>query len=1370
MSRRRSSTAGPGTVKAERRATLSAEVGGRVAALPAKKGKRVRAGDVLLRVVDGDYQAQLAVQESALVSAKAAEREACQSAAQAARELARNENLARDQLVSLDDLDKLRTARDMSAASCDAARARVGQAAATVDAARVTLEKTVLKAPFDGVIADVTTEVGEWITPSPPGLPIPPVIEILDTSGIYVSAPLDEVDVAKVRTGLPVRITLDAYPGRSFAGVVTRVAPFVLDVKEQNRTFDVEAVFDDAAFAATLKPGLSADVTVVLRTVENVLRIPGYALLEGDHVLVLRGGRLVRVPVKTALKNWDFVEIDRRALGGGSRRRLARPGGSEGGRPGRDRRHAGPGEVIELQGLSRTYLVGDRPVHALRDVTLTVPDGDYVSVMGPSGSGKSTLLNVLGCLDRPDSGSYRLDGREVARLSDAELTLVRRHRIGFVFQTFHLVPRLSALGERRAADDLRGRGEGGARRAREEGARRRRPLAPRRAPPRAALRGGAAAGGDRAGRRHGAVDPPRRRADGESGHGFRRRDRATSGDDERRRPDARRRHPRPRHRRARPPPGPARGRRRGGGGAALRGDDLFRFAFSGLRGHRFRASLSLLGVAIGVASVIVLTSLGQGARDYVTGEFMGLGTNLLIVLPGKTTTTGMIPAIGGTTHDLTLADAEAIRRRVRQARYVAPIGIGTAPVKFGGKSRDATVFGTTWEMEPVRRFHVALGRYLPQGEAERAQSVCVLGAKIRTELFGAANPVGEILRIGEERYRVIGVMAPRGRGARVQLRRGGPHPHRPEHEDVQPAVDLPDADRGDLPRGDGGGEERGHLPHQGAPRGRGGHHGPHSGLSRLDLRQDPRRPHGGALRDRRDLPLGRRDPDHERHARLGVGKDTRDRASQGGRRGIGAGAGGLPRRGGAPFDLGRRGRTRRRDRYGPARLGRLPRLHRLTPALGRGGGSSGLARRRAPLRGAPGAAGFASRPGGGPFEALMSLRDLFRLAVASVAAHRLRSALTTLGIVVGIASVILLTSLGEGTRSYVLAEFSQFGTHLLSVTPGRVKTQGIPGAVGGTTHLLTVDDAGAMLRVPGVLKTVPVSFGTARVVARERARSVFVYGVTSDATEVWRYRVAQGRFLPPGDPSRGAPLAVLGPKLNRELFGEANPLGERIRIGGFRFLVIGVLEPKGQFLGFDIDDAAYIPVASARSLFGREDLVSIDTLFSPNLPVDRIVEGVKQLLMARHGGEEDFTITTQNEMLGVLDRVLSIVSFAIGGIGAISLLVGAIGILTMMWISVGERTAEIGLARAIGASRRQMLALFLLEAALLSVAGGLAGLAAGIGIGRLLSAFLPGLPFRTPPLFVILAMAVSLVVGLLSGVLPARRAASLDPIEALRAE
>ncbi len=298
-----------GTVKAERRATLSAEVGGRVVSLPARKGKRVRSGEVLLRVADGDYKAQLDLQESALVSARAAEREACQSAAQAVRDLARNESLAKEQIVSEDILDKLRTVRDTSAASCDAARARVVQAVAAIEVARVTLEKTVLRAPFDGVIADVTTELGEWITPSPPGLPIPPVLEILDTTSIYVSAPLDEADVAKVTAGLPARITLDAYPRRSFSGKVTRVAPFVLDVKEQNRTFEVEASLDDVSFAGSLKPGLSADVTVVLRTVENVLRIPGFALLEGDHVLLLRSGRLERSAVKTGLRNWDFVEI-----------------------------------------------------------------------------------------------------------------------------------------------------------------------------------------------------------------------------------------------------------------------------------------------------------------------------------------------------------------------------------------------------------------------------------------------------------------------------------------------------------------------------------------------------------------------------------------------------------------------------------------------------------------------------------------------------------------------------------------------------------------------------------------------------------------------------------------------------------------------------------------------------------------------------------------------------------------------------------------------------------------------------------------------------------------------------------------------------
>jgi HlyD family secretion protein len=298
-----------GTVKSRRRATLSPEVGGRVAQLPARKGARVKTGDVLMRIADADFRAQVQVEESAVETARSARTEACRQAELGERDLARNRRLASENIVSPELLDQLESRRDVAVASCQTAGSRIRQAEAGLAVARANFEKTVLRAPFDGIVADVTTELGEWITPSPPGLPIPPVIVLYDDGATYISAPMDEVDVARVRLGQPVRVTLDAYSGRPFSGKVTRVAPYVLDVQEQNRTFEIEAELDDGGFARTLLPGTSADVEVILNARDRVLRIPSYALLEGNRVLVVRDGRLAARAVKTNLKNWQFAEI-----------------------------------------------------------------------------------------------------------------------------------------------------------------------------------------------------------------------------------------------------------------------------------------------------------------------------------------------------------------------------------------------------------------------------------------------------------------------------------------------------------------------------------------------------------------------------------------------------------------------------------------------------------------------------------------------------------------------------------------------------------------------------------------------------------------------------------------------------------------------------------------------------------------------------------------------------------------------------------------------------------------------------------------------------------------------------------------------------
>jgi HlyD family secretion protein len=307
-----------GTLKARRRAQLSPEVGGRVVELPFRAGDRVAAGAVVLRVDDALPRANLRVAERDLAAVAAQAEQACLGAEQARRELARNRGLAEQGIVSPELLDRLSSAAATQGAGCEAARRGIERGRAAVGLARAELDRTVLRAPFAAVVAEIATDLGEYVSPSPPGVPVPPVVDLLDPASVYVSAPMDEVDTGRLRRGLPARVTLDPLPGRQLAGTIARVAPYVLDLEQQNRTVEIEVELADQALAATLLPGTSADVEVILAVRRDVLRIPTPALVEERRVLVVEGERLVERTLEVGLRNWDFTEV-RGGLAAGER-------------------------------------------------------------------------------------------------------------------------------------------------------------------------------------------------------------------------------------------------------------------------------------------------------------------------------------------------------------------------------------------------------------------------------------------------------------------------------------------------------------------------------------------------------------------------------------------------------------------------------------------------------------------------------------------------------------------------------------------------------------------------------------------------------------------------------------------------------------------------------------------------------------------------------------------------------------------------------------------------------------------------------------------------------------------------------------------
>lgn len=397
----------------------------------------------------------------------------------------------------------------------------------------------------------------------------------------------------------------------------------------------------------------------------------------------------------------------------------------------------------------------------------------------------------------------------------------------------------------------------------------------------------------------------------------------------------------------------------------------------------------------------------------------------------------------------------------------------------------------------------------------------------------------------------------------------------------------------------------------------------------------------------------------------------------------------------------------------------------------------------------------------------MRASDLIRLASGSLYRQRRRSLLSLVGVAIGVTAVIVLTAVGEGARRYVRYEFRSLGSDLLGVLPGKVETTGgIPG-FGGVPHDLTIADAEALRRVLTEARHVaPVSMANDIVSYRDRSREAVVIGATAEIRPIRSLRIRAGSFLPEGPWDREAPWVVLGANIADELFRGQNPVGRTVRLGDYRMRVIGVLARQGKHLGIDMDESVYAPVATVMRMFDRPSLFRIAIETRPEADLEAVKRRILAVIVDRHG-EEDVTVMTPGAVLGALESILGMLTLALVGIAAISLSVAGLGIMNVMLVSVSERTGEIGLLEALGAARRQILALFLCEAALLSLAGGLVGLGLGqlsVGIARQV---FPAYPAATPPWALLAALATSLAVGIAFGYLPARRAVRLDPVAAL---
>ncbi len=396
----------------------------------------------------------------------------------------------------------------------------------------------------------------------------------------------------------------------------------------------------------------------------------------------------------------------------------------------------------------------------------------------------------------------------------------------------------------------------------------------------------------------------------------------------------------------------------------------------------------------------------------------------------------------------------------------------------------------------------------------------------------------------------------------------------------------------------------------------------------------------------------------------------------------------------------------------------------------------------------------------------MDIRELFKLAFTSLRANKLRSALTTLGIIIGVFSVILLVSLGTGLQSYITDQISGLGSNLLFVVPGNVS--GGPRDPGDSANKLKLSDATILeARLKSIAYVSPL-IGKQTTVKYENKsiEGTQIYGVAANYQSIIKVDLEKGVFFTPSQDKNGSKVAVIGKTVVNTLFPSGNPIGKKVNISGGKYTVIGIAVERGSVFGVDQDNTILIPTLAAKKQFSIDTINNIYlSALKPEF-VSLVKKRANEILLRRLE-KDDFTVMTQEQTLSTVTSVTGALTAALGGISAISLLVGGIGVMNIMLVSVTERTKEIGLRKALGARRKDILLQFLLEAVMLSLVGGTVGILLGLGVSALLAQFFVS---QVTPWSVILAFAFSVAVGIIFGIAPAIRASRLSPIEALRYE